>query len=127
VLSGQTTYHVGNTGLGLFALGRGALLAGKTNGYTNFTQTINDPTGITGIPGTPNSSQVRSSTPTSTDSVLPVLEIEVGLEYALRLGGNSLFARAAVVSQTYFGAGNASRSDANLSLFGCQLSAGLNY
>jgi hypothetical protein len=40
---------------------------------------------------------------------------------------SEVFVRGAVVDQTYFGVGNASKQDGNLSLLGFQVSLGINY
>jgi hypothetical protein len=62
------------------------------------------------------------------ESVIPVCELELGLDYGINLRQTYVFARAAVVDQTYFSAGNAStHGDNNLSLFGVQFSLGVNY
>jgi hypothetical protein len=85
-------------------------------------------------------------------STMPIAELEVGVEYNKWIKGARLFVQAAVVSHTYFGAGNASNTSttleadlndvdndsyfangrgiddrANLTLFGGKLVVGVNY
>jgi hypothetical protein len=126
-VSGQVSCDLGSTGLALFGSARGSLLVGRSNQRVTFTQEVNDPAGLSGVPGTPVFTRITSQIPSSTDTVLPVAEFELGLEYAVTVSQSRWFFRGAVVSQTYFDAGNASRSDGNLSLFGCQMSVGANY
>lgn len=126
-VSGQVNWNVGPTNLAVFAGARGSLLVGRSTQTTSFTQTLNDPTGLSGIPGTPVNSRIASRIPMHTDLVLPVAEFEAGLEYGVEVFGNRLFVRGAVVNQTYFDAGNASGGSGNLSLFGGQMSLGMNY
>ena len=58
---------------------------------------------------------------------MPIWELESGLEYNRFLGRTKVFVRGGVVNHTYFDAGSASSRDGNLSLFGAQVSAGLEY
>lgn len=68
------------------------------------------------------------------DTVIPITELEVGGEYTASMGKSELFARAGLVGQVYFGAGNSSRSgnsanevNSNLGLLGVVFSAGIRY
>jgi hypothetical protein len=126
-VSGQLTWRIAQTGVALYASARGSLLVGKADQFTRFTEVINDPTGISGVPGTPVFSRTESSIPNSTDMVLPVAEFELGFEYGLTLFDNRWFFRASAVNQTYFGVGNAAGGNNNLSLLGCQLGLGVNF
>lgn len=125
-ISGEFTWTFRGTGLALFASGRGSLLVGSANRLAVMTEVLNDPTGLTAN-GIPTFIQRESRIPNRTDVVLPVAELELGLEYGLDLGNKRLYFRGAVVDQTYFDAGNASRTTGNLGLFGCQVSSGLNF
>jgi hypothetical protein len=58
---------------------------------------------------------------------MPIGELELGLEYARRMGRMDLFVRSAVVDQTYFGIGSPTSTSGNLSLFGVQVSLGLGF
>lgn len=101
---------------------RGSLLVGSGREDTSFFQKIVDPTGAAG------GNQTVNPTRTSTfDQVLPVLEIDLGVEYGLNLGKSRLFVRGGVLDQSYFDAGNAISNSGNFSLFGGKPSLGINY
>ena len=125
-LSGEFTWTFNNTGLAFFVSGRGSLLVGSAHRLAVLTDALTDPTGLTGG-GVPEFKQRESRIPTTTNIVLPMAELELGLEYGLNLGNKRLYFRGAVVDQTYFDAGNASRTTGNLGLFGCQVTTGLNF
>ncbi len=114
--------RIGNSGLSVFANARGTLLVGTTHQTTNLVQVVTDPAGLVG-----GSSALAPSIDNRREHVLPVAELELGVEYCLHLRKVEPFLRAAVVDMTYFDAGNASRQDGNLSLFGGQLTFGLKY
>jgi len=59
--------------------------------------------------------------------VLPVVEIELGVQYQIHSDWGNPFVRAGIVNQTYFGAGNAASREGNLSLFGAQVSLGATF
>lgn len=121
----QANVQIGGSGVSLFGAGRGSLLVGTTHETVNGSDNIIDPTGLV-LPVGGTLTTLSHGTRTS-DHVLSVAELELGLEYGLALGNSTLFARAAGVNQTYFDAGNSIQSTGNLSLFGCQVSLGLNY
>jgi hypothetical protein len=122
-VSAQMSWHPFMPNLSLFAGGRGSLLVGQTSQVTSGSRIVNDPAGTFGA----GVSSISFLIPTTSNDTMPVAEVELGLEYALRMRRNTIFFRGAVVDQTYFGAGNASRPDGNLSLLGFQLSVGFNY
>ena len=117
----QANYQIAR--LSLFGSVRGSLLVGQTTSRLNFTQTVTDPAGaFFGIVQSNNPSARRTD-----DTLLPVLELELGLEYALTAGRYRTFLRGAVVNQTYFDAGSASSTEGDLGLFGAQFSLGVNF
>src|SRR5581483_8477385 len=118
----QARVDLGWTGLALFGLVRGSMLVGSTRQDSTFNRAVTDPGGLVG--GSQNVTARRTG---SSSSTLPVAELELGLEYGRTFGRYRPFLRAAVVNQTYFDAGNASGAGGNLSLFGGQLSLGVNY
>jgi hypothetical protein len=59
--------------------------------------------------------------------LLSIGELEMDMEHGCELKRNSLFVRAGTISQVYFGLGNGSSPDGNLSLFGLQFSAGFGF
>jgi hypothetical protein len=121
--AGQFGWQIGQTNLAIVASARGSVVVGANSQVTHFTHIIANNGSAVLVSPLNLDSQLSSST----DMVLPVLELELGLEYGIRLGGKRVFVRAAAVDQTYFGTGNASGGDSNLSLFGVQFSAGLNF
>jgi hypothetical protein len=116
------TRELGGTGFSLFGNFRAALLVGRTKRTLNFAEVVDDPDEIAG------GSQSRSVVTYSHENgLVPTLETEVGLEYLACFGGFSPFMRVSAVNNTYFGAGCASSTQGNLGLFGCQITAGINY
>ncbi len=120
-LSGK--YWIGPKGLALFGSARGSLLVGTLVQRTSFRTDVVDPSGL--IDAEDFTGQLNIDR-TSHD-VLPVLELELGMEYGFPLGWGHAFLRAALVSQSYFGANNARGDDSNLSLFGAQFGVGYEY
>ena len=123
-ISGLATWKVAQSNLSVFGRGRGSMLVGTNCQTASFAQSVNDPAGLAGTPGSFN---FNSSIPSTADSIMPVVDLELGLNYSWCLWNAHWNGSASVVDQTYFGAGNASRSDGNLSLFGCQLGLGVNF
>lgn len=117
----QGNYRLGAGGLSLFGLVRGALLVGHTDEDRTFNQIFSSSLGA--VFGT----SINRTASSSHTTVLPVLELELGVEYARRMGRFNPFVRAAVVNQAYFNAGSASGGNETLGLFGGQLSLGLNF
>jgi hypothetical protein len=77
-ISGLVSWTLPQTNLALFGRGRGSLLVGNTNQNVAFSQTVNDPAGLAGAPG---SFSFASAIPSTSDSVMPVTELELGLQY----------------------------------------------
>ena len=123
-ISGLATWKVAQSNLSVFGRGRGSLLVGTNCQTAAFAQSVNDPAGLAGTPGSFN---FNSSIPSTADSIMPVADLELGLNYSWCLWNARWNSSASVINQNYFGAGNASRSDGNLSLFGCQLGLGVNF
>ena len=62
------------------------------------------------------------------DDVIPVLELEGGLEWGRDTRAGRLSARASFVGQAWFGVGNLSDSErTTIGLFGAAVSAGWQY
>lgn len=125
-VSGRFSRTVGETGLRLFSGGRASFLVGNSGRVAGLTDVLNDPLGLTtGVPGT--FVQRYSQIPSSTDQTMTVLELELGLEYGRVIYNHYWYCRGSMVDQTYFNSGNASRTTGNLSLFGCQFTAGFDF
>lgn len=114
-VAGEARWNIGGTAWSLFGLLRGSFLVGEVDKEVNFTDVS---------PGVFALSARESS---SLSHLLPVSEVELGVEYGSQWGAANYFLRTAVVNQTYFDAGNASNQDGNLSLFGLQFSLGVAY
>jgi hypothetical protein len=142
VLSGHNFYGAGPTialearralgcsGLSLYSMARGAVLYGSGK------QQANDIFASGGSVFVDSSRDRRSP-------VLPVGELELGLEYGRNIGSAHAFGQFALVGQQWWGAGNASRSsyvtgfgvpapggspiDNDLGLLGFSFRLGLNY
>jgi hypothetical protein len=115
----QGRWQFGRSGIAVFGSARGSFLIGNSRLIANFNEAIVDP-------ATGNQNNVASNT-SNDNIVIPVGELEGGFEYSRILGRTRLFVRGAAVNHTYFDAGSASSRDGNLSLFGAQVSLGLNY
>jgi hypothetical protein len=119
MVSGQYHRRLGDTGFGVFAIGRGALMWGnrKDNAFL-----LSD------------SALVLTGTATG-DMLLPTVELELGVEYSRDIGDLQVFAQLGGVGQVYFNAGNSSnnnmitvpQNESNLGLFGLVISAGVRY
>lgn len=112
-------FQFGRSGMAVFGSARGSFLIGNSRLNATFTETIVDP-------ATGNQANVANSN-SDDNVVVPIGELEGGLEYSRALGRTRLFFRGAAVNHTYFDAGSATGRDGNLSLFGAQVSLGLNY
>ncbi len=107
--------------LTLYSVGRGSLLWGSTE-RTAFQA---DATGTVTNFATQNATDVR-----------PVLELEIGLEYAVTVGQSRWFVQSGFLGQVWFNAGGAAQStgldlldqsDSNLGLLGISVRAGVQY
>ena len=110
-------------GWSVFGSTRGSLLAGQLRQSYTATSLIDDPGVIVG--GSSNRTAIITS---SSNGTLPVLDMEAGLNHDRPWGQATAFLQAAAVSQTYFGAGNASSATGNnLNLIGGRVSVGVSY
>jgi hypothetical protein len=118
-LAFQCRWQIAHSGLALYGSARGSILVGRSRHSAVFSETIADP--LTGF-------QDNVATSSSIeDEVMPIGELEGGVEYGRPLGHTRLFVRAAVVNHTYFESGSATNRDGALGLFGAQVSLGVNY
>lgn len=118
-IAAQIRWQLGGSCLSFFGCVRGSFLVGTSRQTAILTEVITDSV---------NGNQNNLATNNSHDHLtLPIGELEGGLEYGEIWGRTRVFARAAVVNQTYFDAGSATGRDGNLSLFGVQISLGVNY
>lgn len=118
-LSGQASWRIGNSGLSVVGMARGSFLVGSAKQTSVFSENITD-----AVNGDQNNLAISQS---REEVNLPILEIEGGLEYGRIVGRTRVIVRGAAVNHVYFDAGSASGRSGNLSLFGVQVSAGVEY
>lgn len=111
------------SGLAFVGQVRGAILFGHQNQRADFFQNITDPA-LLALAG---SQQTRTRYDNRMQQVIPVADIELGLEYGLDVGRSRLFFRGSAVSQSYFNSSNSTGSSGAIHLLGGQLAAGVNY
>ncbi len=109
--------------LAFFSSARGSLVVGRSRQDYFFSDTITNPSATAFLP----SGTLTSTFDDRRDWVIPITEIEIGVEYALNVYHTRPFIRAAAINQTYFGFGSASRTDTDLGLFGAEFSLGVDY
>lgn len=116
---------LGDSGLGFYANGRFSLLFGSTHASaTRFEKA--------GPGGPLRSQEVRQ---VNDSQVLPVGELEIGLQLARQFGGMTGLVQAGLVGQVWWNAGNAANNNAilqpsdneNLSFIGFTLRAGVTF
>jgi hypothetical protein len=61
------------------------------------------------------------------DDILPIGEMELGIEYTRNWGRMRFFGQAAFVGQAWFGAGGPAEADGNLGLIGLSVRTGVTY
>jgi hypothetical protein len=79
----QGNYTIQGTGLSLFALGRASFIAGRSSESENFLQQISNPKGAIAV--LPASETINPQAARSSNQIIPVLELELGAEYAIDL------------------------------------------
>jgi hypothetical protein len=118
-LAFQCRWQIAHSGLALYGTARGSIVVGRSRNTAVYSERIADP-----FTGSQENVAMNSSLE---EYVLPVGELEGGLEYGKQLGHARVFIRGAVVNHTYFEAGSATSRDGALGLFGAQVSLGINY
>jgi hypothetical protein len=114
---------IGESGLSLFGNVRGSVLFGARKEHAS-TQTVLAGTMADNTPFNQTSTENATA---DGDAVLPVVELEIGLEYGRQLGRFFPFVRTGLVGQNWFGAGNSSSTDGDLGFFGLEASLGVNF
>jgi hypothetical protein len=114
---------VADTGLVLYGNVRGSILFGtrKQNVGTEeiYAGTMAD--------NTPFNLRIAEAATAHGDAVLPVMEIELGVEYGRPVGQVYPFVRTGLVSQVWFNAGNASGTDGDFGFLGLEAALGVNF
>jgi len=114
---------IADTGLVFYGNARGSILFGTRTENAN-TEEVFVATTANHVPV--NLSIAQAAT-THGDAVLPVMELELGVEYGRPVGRIYPFVRTGLVSQVWFNAGNASGTDGNFGLLGLEAALGLNF
>jgi hypothetical protein len=126
-VSGLVSWHPIHPNFSVYGGGRASLVVGESTQTTTGRRTLNDPTGAFNPIGAPTSTSNSFSIPTTSLNTIPIAELEAGVEATFFQKRSSAFVRAGAVNQTYFGVGNASGGNGNLSLLGFKITAGFMY
>jgi hypothetical protein len=114
---------LGRSGLSLYADARVSVLFGSSKQRVDLAaiQTVESPVVST--------VELRASSEanTASDKVLPVGELDVGVEWSSQLGPVHPLIQAALSGQSWFGAGSATSQSGNLGFLGLSLIAGARY
>jgi hypothetical protein len=120
-LAAELRRSLGDSGLGLYASSRGAVLFGNKHATAIL---ATETTPVAPAVATTFSSQFHSDSL----STIGVGEAEIGVEFSRKMGeGASLFVRAGIDGQIWIGAGNATSETGNLGFFGYTFTVGVNY
>jgi hypothetical protein len=122
-------HRLGQSNLSLFGAGRASLLYGHTRQsvQTN-TFFYDEDFDAAGNVVQVDTTTVTTSSATSGNRLLSVLELELGLEWTRPIGRGAEFVlRPAAVAQLYLDGGNASSASGNFGLYGFLLSGGIRY
>lgn len=99
----EASYAFGGSGLSVFCNGRGSLLFGRGQESASLLTVTTDPAGLI-------TTQSLSAS-TNSDRLLPITEIELGVDYTRRIGRIWVCFQTALVDQVWFGAGNAANNE----------------
>jgi hypothetical protein len=114
---------IADTGLLFYGTARGSLLFGTRKQNVNTEEVY----AVTLADNTPFSLGHTEAATAHGDTLLPVMELEVGIEYGLPVGQFYPFIRTGLVAQVWFGAGNSSSTDGDLGFLGLEASLGVNF
>jgi hypothetical protein len=114
---------IADSGLSIYGNVRGSVLFGSRKEHAS-TQTV---FAGTMADNTPFNRTISQDATANGDSVLPVVELEIGLEYGRQVGRCFPFVRTGLVGQNWFSAGNSSSTDGDLGFFGLEASLGVNF
>jgi hypothetical protein len=102
---------------------RGSLVVGTANEEVGFVRSLMDPAGTIGQ-GTHSAWSVLES---RTSRILPLVELELGVEYGATLGWLHVFVRGGPVWKSYFNAGGAAGGSGTVHLMGGQIAIGVGF
>jgi hypothetical protein len=112
---------IGDHGLCLYGQARGSILFGK-NKHTAHQASV-----LSGQAAAPFFETSFMDATASHNDVLPVAELEAGVEWNRDLERSTVFVQTGLFAQTWFGAGGAASEEGNLGFFGLSLSLGLRF
>lgn len=112
-VSAEVMHRLGNTRLSFYGDVRGSILYGDQRVNSSFDKML--------------SPSYIVETSTGGDSLLPVIELELGIQYTGDWGDWKPIVRAGLVSQTWFNAGNATSTGGNLGFLGLMTTAGFAF
>ncbi len=118
---------LGNSAFALYGLARGSLLFGQSKQEAHFAAVVAGTATGGGLPAGPFKETTFIDASATHDDVLPVAELEAGIEWSRPIRDSRLFIQAGVMAQNWFGAGGASSEDGNLGFLGLTLSVGLQF
>ena len=118
---------LGSSRFALYGSARGAILFGHRSQRASLSSQLVGEYIIAGSPNIPFSGAFLETQKSAGSQVLPVAELEFGVEWARNWGRFQLFSQTALVSQAWFDAGNASSTDGNLGFFGLSVVAGVGF
>jgi hypothetical protein len=118
---------VADTGFSLYGLGRCSVLFGR--GRTRSFQGENVNLQVVPVKGKPTTvtNTVLRNASIGHDDVDPITELEFGVEWGCKVSRARVFARTGLVLQDWFNVGNGSSEQGDLTFFGLNVTAGVNY
>lgn len=124
VLGVEARRALGDSGFSVYGNFRGAAVFGRSKKESRIHMNVDLSVPIVGL-NVPVA--LDRSARDSRDDLLPITELELGVEYGVETNLGRLFVQGAFVQQVYFGLGNSSSEDGNTGLMGGTINAGLNY
>jgi hypothetical protein len=118
---------LGMGGFALYGLGRASVLFGRSHIRSSQDNEELQVFTLAGRALAPAASSLLTRAEDSRDEVVPVAEVEVGIEWTYDLGPVGLFVRTGLVGQEWWGAGNATGQVGNLGFFGLTVLGGVSY
>jgi hypothetical protein len=122
-LCGDIIRQIGSTCLALYTQGRGSLLVGRHRLSTTTTRRGVLTSRVTGL----IDNTVQLNDRRATTDVLPVGELEMGVELASQMGNFNVLLRAGFQAQTWWGAGSVLGTAGDLDLYGATFLLGVEY
>ncbi len=116
-----------DSGFALYGQARGSMLFGKSKQRAHLAAVVSGTATGGGLPAGPFRETAFIDAAADHDDVLPVVELEAGIEWARDLRRSQVFIQTGVLAQNWFGAGGASTEEGNLGFLGLSLGVGLRF